>query len=179
MAAVFDSRHYSRPGADPGSGIPGQSLAGFPRTLALRGDLCPKPSGCGRVVPVSRRSRACREPGPGDAHRAGRHLHAEARWHALPEHQGGNEVGPGRPSGSSSRTTLGPPVSWVAPRRPDSLGARSSSCGTLVRTPQRRTGGLPDLVLLLAGLGKAGRPQLIWRTPAGRVSCHARQKFVP
>ena len=39
--------------------------------------------------------------------RAGRHLHAEPRWHALPGHQGGSESLPARPSGCTSSTTLG------------------------------------------------------------------------
>ena len=50
-------------------------------------------------------------------------------------------------------------VSRVARWRPDGPGACASSCCTLSRTRQMRTGGLPALVLLLAGLGKAGRPQ--------------------
>ena len=90
VAAILDLLHYPPPGANPGSGIPGQSLAGYPRTLALRGDPSPKPAGCGRVVPVFRRSRACREPGPGEADRGERDLRVDVRWHALPERPGGH-----------------------------------------------------------------------------------------
>ena len=107
VEAFSDFVHYPPPGSDPGSGMPGQSLAGFPRTLALRGDPNPKPAGCGWVVPVSQRSRACRQPGPGEVDRGERDLHAEARWHALPGRQGGSESLPARPSGCTSSTTLG------------------------------------------------------------------------
>ena len=33
--AIHDLEHYPPPGAEPGSGISGQSLVGFPRTLAF------------------------------------------------------------------------------------------------------------------------------------------------
>ena len=52
VGACPDFVHDPPPGPDPGSGMPGQSLAGFPRTLALRGDPNPKPAGCGWVEPV-------------------------------------------------------------------------------------------------------------------------------
>ena len=83
--------------------------------------------------------------------------------------QGGIFAGPGVPaaSGTTSSTTLGPPVSWDDPRRPDGPGALWSSCCTLARTPRRRTGGSPEPVRLQAGLAKAGRPQCISRTLAG------------
>ena len=35
VAAILDLLHYPPPGAEPGSGISGQSLVGFPRTLAF------------------------------------------------------------------------------------------------------------------------------------------------
>ena len=35
VAAILDLLHYPLPGAEPGSGISGQSLVGFPRTLAF------------------------------------------------------------------------------------------------------------------------------------------------
>ena len=85
--------------------------------------------------------------------------------------QGGIFAGPGVPaaSGSTSSTTLGPPVSWDDPRRPASPGALSTSRCTLARQRSTRTGGSPEPVRLRAGLAKAGRPQCIWRTLAGRL----------
>ena len=180
VAAIPDLLHYPPPGSDPGSGMPGQSLAGFPRTLALRGDPSPKPAGCGRVVPVSQRSRACRKPGPGDADRSGRHLRPDLVCTICRKVQGATRVDQvGQLLRMYIMRYAWASVSRVAPWRPDGPGARASSCCTLSRTTQSRTGGLPKPVLLQAGLVTAGRPQLIWRTPAGRVSCHARQKFVP
>ena len=85
--------------------------------------------------------------------------------------QGGIFAGPGAPaaSGPTSSTTLGPPVSWDDPRRPASPGALSTSRCTLARQRSTRTGGSPEPVRLRAGLAKAGRPQFIARTLAGRL----------
>ena len=58
-------------------------------------------------------------------------------------------------------------------------GALSTSRCTLARQRSTRTGGSPEPVRLLAGLVKAGRPQLILRTSAGPPPAMRRKLFVP